>query len=354
MIRLTLRVLAPAVSTARVLALVLATVAAQAADRAPPRCDEDNGGLTLPPGFCAVVAAEGVGRARDVTVAPNGNVYVAIDGDDGGITALRDADGDGRLEQVERFGNGAASEVQYKNDHLYFASDLFILRYPLLGGTLVPRARPEIILTGLLPERSRRFEVDDDGNLYVGTDAPESCREDERAADAAGEGACTPSVRRFSADTPNQDASAPGKRYSTGSGEGIVNARSTGRGKIYAVHGAGAGSSGVGAGHVSDLLTYTGTLFPAHYRGGTFVASAAESGQRLDGRRHRVDFVPVADGGTAGEPEPFAEGFVAAPGVRRTPEDPRDRPIGLAQGPDGSLYISDAEYGRIWRVLYAR
>jgi glucose/arabinose dehydrogenase len=28
------------------------------------------------------------------------------------------------------------------------------------------------------------------------------------------------------------------------------------------------------------------------------------------------------------------------------------RPTGLAQGPDGGLYISDDRGGRIWRVVY--
>ena len=129
-------------------ALSIAT--AGAAERATkPLCDEDNGGVALPPGFCALVAADGIGAPRDLTVAPNGDVYVAIDGADGGIAALRDADGDGRLEEVEHFGSGGGSGVQYHDEHLYFASDLFILRYPLLGGLLVPRAAPEIILTAV-------------------------------------------------------------------------------------------------------------------------------------------------------------------------------------------------------------
>ena len=44
---------------------------------APPACDPDNGGLTLPPGFCAAVVAENVGRARHLVVAPNGDVFVS-------------------------------------------------------------------------------------------------------------------------------------------------------------------------------------------------------------------------------------------------------------------------------------
>src|SRR5262245_40607348 len=105
------------------LAFLLATPVVEAADKAQPRCDEDNGGVSLPDGFCAFGAANGLGRARDVTVAPTGDVYVAIDGADGGIAALRDVDGDGRLEQIERFGNGGGSAVQYQGDHLYFGSD---------------------------------------------------------------------------------------------------------------------------------------------------------------------------------------------------------------------------------------
>ena len=40
-------------------------------------CDADNGGLKLPQGFCALVAADGLGAARHLAVAPNGDVYVA-------------------------------------------------------------------------------------------------------------------------------------------------------------------------------------------------------------------------------------------------------------------------------------
>src|SRR5688500_16055671 len=32
--------------------------------------------------------------------------------------------------------------------------------------------------------------------------------------------------------------------------------------------------------------------------------------------------------------------------------DAKARPMGLAQGPDGSLYISDSRKGKIWRIMY--
>ena len=39
-------------------------------------CPGDNGGITLPPGFCATVFADNIGHARHLAVAPNGVVYV--------------------------------------------------------------------------------------------------------------------------------------------------------------------------------------------------------------------------------------------------------------------------------------
>ena len=43
---------------------------------AAEHCSGDNGGITLPPGFCATVFADNVGHARQMVVAPNGVVYV--------------------------------------------------------------------------------------------------------------------------------------------------------------------------------------------------------------------------------------------------------------------------------------
>src|ERR1700722_1781620 len=94
------------------LTLVLATAAAaillsRSAVRAaaPIACDPDNGGLTLPPGFCALVVANNLGEARHAVAAPNGDLYVALL--NGGIAALHDADGDGKFETIEKFGAGS-------------------------------------------------------------------------------------------------------------------------------------------------------------------------------------------------------------------------------------------------------
>lgn len=53
---------------------------------------EDNGGLTLPDGFRAVVVTDSIGYARHITVRDNGDIYVALYNlyNGHGIAALRD------------------------------------------------------------------------------------------------------------------------------------------------------------------------------------------------------------------------------------------------------------------------
>ena len=47
----------------------------------------------------------------------------------------------------------------------------------------------------------------------------------------------------------------------------------------------------------------------------------------------------------------FTDGFAGRKPLM-SPGDARHRPSGIAEGPDGSLYIADDRGGRIWRVLY--
>jgi len=49
--------------------------------------------------------------------------------------------------------------------------------------------------------------------------------------------------------------------------------------------------------------------------------------------------------------ETFADGFAGVKEVRED-GDAKYRPMGLAEGPDGSLYIGDTQHGRIWKVVY--
>jgi glucose/arabinose dehydrogenase len=100
------------------------------------------------------------------------------------------------------------------------------------------------------------------------------------------------------------------------------------------------------------MVFYEGSAFPSRYRGGAFIAShGARSTPDAQGSLpgFNVVFQPFRHGEPTGQYEQFATGF--AGDARPLPEAARYRPVGVAQGPDGSLYISEDKVGRIWRVV---
>ena len=107
-------------------------------------------------------------------------------------------------------------------------------------------------------------------------------------------------------------------------------------------------------GHMApnDILFYTGDQFPEHYKNGAFIAfhgSTIRAPYSQAG--YFVAFVPFKNGSPSGDWEVFADGFAGMDTIVNT-TDALTRPMGLAQGPDGSLYISDSRKGKIWRILY--
>lgn len=102
----------------------------------------------------------------------------------------------------------------------------------------------------------------------------------------------------------------------------------------------------------NDVLFYTGEMFPEKYKNGAFVAfhgSWNRAPQAQEG--FYVVFVPFKGSAPSGEWEIFANGFAGVEKVK-SPRDAKHRPCGLAQAPDGSLYVSDDANGRIYRILY--
>lgn len=102
----------------------------------------------------------------------------------------------------------------------------------------------------------------------------------------------------------------------------------------------------------NDLLFYQGEQFPSRYREGVFIAFHGSTNRiPYPQAGYFVSFVPFKNGQPDGTWEVFADGFAGVDTVVNT-RDARFRPVGLAEGPDGSLYISDSRKGRIWRVMY--
>jgi glucose/arabinose dehydrogenase len=97
---------------------------------------------------------------------------------------------------------------------------------------------------------------------------------------------------------------------------------------------------------------YTGQQFPARYRFGAFVAFHGGFDRApLPNEGYQVMFVPFGSNGMpSGNAETFADGFAGSSGP--LPATALHRPVGVTEGPDGSLFISDDRGGRIYRVIF--
>jgi glucose/arabinose dehydrogenase len=92
------------------------------------------------------------------------------------------------------------------------------------------------------------------------------------------------------------------------------------------------------------LLFYTGNQFPAKYKNGAFIAFHGKSTELQQG--YLVAFVPFVNGKPSGKWEIFASNFLAG--------KDQHKPCGLAQAPDGSIYVSDDAKGTIYRIEYKK
>jgi glucose/arabinose dehydrogenase len=102
----------------------------------------------------------------------------------------------------------------------------------------------------------------------------------------------------------------------------------------------------------NGMLFYTGSQYPAEYRGGAFIAFHGSWNRApLPQEGFRVVFAPFRFRLPVGSFTTFADGFNPNPAPGRARPGTR-RPVGLAQGPDGSLYITDDSGGTIWKVTY--
>ena len=397
-----------------------------------PACDADSGGITLPSGFCAVVAADGIGVGRQMAVAANGDLFVAArssESSPGAIVALRDTNGDGKFDVREQFAAQGGTGLALRPGFVYLGQDTTIVRYPRKEGELKASGPAETIVT--LPDqpghRAKGLAFDGNGGLYVNVGAPsnacQSTGESDRKPGVPGQLPCPllenhGGIWRFDANKTGQTQQNGGRRYATGMRqpyalawhEGSLYAVMHGRDQLdtlfpkfftakqnaelpseefmrvtdganfgwpYCYHdwqqgkrvqspeyggdGKKEGDCAKYAAPVTgfpghwapgSLLFYSGAQFPARFRGGAFVAFQGSWNRAPEPQGgYNVAFQPLKGSTANGGYEVFADGFAGRKPLAR-PEDARFRPSGLAQAPDGSIYISDMVKGRIWRVVY--
>ena len=94
----------------------------------------------------------------------------------------------------------------------------------------------------------------------------------------------------------------------------------------------------------NEILFYTGDMFPAKYKNGAFIVLHGRSAELK--KAYFVAFVPFENGKPSGDWEVFAENFTPWAGPAQY------RPMGLAQGPDGALYVADDLKGTIFKITY--
>lgn len=397
---------------------------------------ENNGGITLPEGFQAVVVAKGVvkdsiGEARHITVAEDGDIYISLrrTGGSPGIVALRDTNGDGIADRKEYFGKYTGTGIELHNGYLYYAPDTAIVRYSMEGVDLVPTSEPDVVVSGFPvqgPHASKPMTFDETGHVYVNVGAPSNtCQEEDRARRSPGLDPCPQLERhagiwRFEADQLGQTQKEDGYRYATGirnngdlewnaaidqlfsvqhgrdqlhtlwpdlytveenaklpaeeflrvddgdnfgwpycyydqiQGKRVLAPEYGGNGKIVGRCSKFEEPIMAFPGHWAPnaLLFYTGNQFPDKYKHGAFIAFHGSWNRApLPQQGYKVVFVPFENGEPIGTYETFADGF-AGKDTLQSASNAEYRPMGLAQAPDGTLYILDGEKGKLWRVVY--
>jgi len=216
----------------------------QASTQSSAACAADNGGITLPAGFCATVFADSLGHPRDIVIASNGDAYVntwsgqyfntpAPAG--GFIVALRDTNNDGKADVIKRFGpdarqkNGGGTGIALYNGSLYVeegdTASKRIVRYPVSTDSMVPTSAKSELIVNKLPASGDHpmhpFVIDGSGNIFMDVgSATNSCQAKNRTANSAGQKPCVElqtrgGIWRYAANKTNQQFSSAG-RYATG------------------------------------------------------------------------------------------------------------------------------------------
>jgi glucose/arabinose dehydrogenase len=212
---------------------------------APPACSPGASGLTLPDGFCATVFADSLGPVRHLAVRRNGDVFAAVArsrSGAGGVVALRDDDGDGVSDLVERFGEEGGTGIGLLEGYVYLAPDDGIVRFPIEADGLVPSGAPERIVSGLpgpgTGHAAKNVTIDPQGHLYVNIGGPSNaCQIDARTPGSPGQDPCPQledrgGIWRFDARTPGQTA-ADGERFATGLRNTFALAIQPGTGELW-------------------------------------------------------------------------------------------------------------------------
>ncbi|MFN2425722.1 MAG: sorbosone dehydrogenase family protein [Candidatus Binatia bacterium] len=337
--------------------------------------------VRVPAGFTANVFAAGLSAPRFLEFGPDGRLYVAESGRNR-ITALADTNGDGAADVTKVFATDLASphSVTWHKGALYVGVPTGVVELKDADADGSAEARRVLVDDYPTPGHSTRtvlFLRDGRMAVSVGSSCNVCIEEDRRrAAIVVYDGPAGGGEKLFATGLRNAVGLAlhpeSGEMWATNNGRDWLGDDLPPETINVVKEGLDFGWPRCHAGDVVDpefggqggcdgvappvlkmqahsaplgLAFYTGTAFPAQYRGDLFVALHG-SWNRSTPVGYKVIRVPIADDGTPGAPQDFATGFYDDNTLT-------GRPVGLAVGPDGALYISDDRGGFIYRVTHS-
>lgn len=338
---------------------------------------------TVPSGFRVNVYATGFKYPRWLTVAPNGDVFLADSGA-GQIVVMRDPKNTGGAQEREVFVDGQKEPfgILFHENYVYIGNTNEIVRFRYDPKTSKRLGEKEHLMdtpTGGHSTRAVAFSADGK-HLFVsiGSNSNIDTGEDPRRAAVT---ICDPNgknARLYASGLRNPVGLAlepvTGELWTT------VNERdrlgddlppdyftSLKDGGFYGWPYSYIGGNVdtrvkqehpelVARAIIPDVLLgahvapiqfafYTGKQFPEGYRGGAFVAEHG-SWNRSTRSGYQVAFVAFKDGKPSADPVPFMNGLVPDP----TKVGVYGRPAGVAVAPDGSLLVSDDAAAVIYRI----
>jgi glucose/arabinose dehydrogenase len=344
-------------------------------------------------GFAVSIFAEKLSNARWMAVAPNGDVFLAEPTDTAGkITLLRDTNGDGKADTRFTFlssGFVYPHGLAFHDGYLYVGDVRGIWRFAYKDGQTVA-GTPEKVTTkvaNLQPKNghvTRNIAFGPDGGLYLALGSKDNISDFKPGAQVFKINA-DGSMSEFAGGIRNPVgiAFAPGTSnlvVVTNERDGLgdelppdylTTVKPGGfYGYPYAYIGKNPdpvwGTKNPG-GRIASTITpdvlfhahsaptglafYTGSNFPAEYKGDAFVSlhGSWNAGNPTGYKVVRVHFV---NGKPVNGYENFATGFWNGMGNAGAPAKVWGRPVGLAVAKDGSLLIADDVANVVWRVTY--
>lgn len=346
----------------------------------------------VPAGFKVQLHATGLSNPRLLATAPNGDLFVAQQGN-GSVVVLRGVDANGMAQSTATFASGLSSPYGLAfypagaaPQYLYVANTGSVVRFPYQPGDMKATAAASTIVAALPNNgghstRTLAFTADNRMLVSVGsatnltntdTDKSETNRADVLAYTPDGA-----FLKTYAAGLRNavgltvDPTGVPWVSVNERDGLGdnlppdyVTHLEEDGfYGWPWYYIGANADPR-LPASHpelaaktiVPDTLLqphfaplqiafYSGSQFPALYKGDLFVASHGSWNKTVRGG-YELLRVLLENGNATGVYQDFMTGFVNPDGTVW------GRPAGVAVGTDGSLFVADDGSNSIWRITY--